>query len=127
MSKDYEVGYGKPPKHSRFKEGQSGNPKGRPKNRRNMSTMLKEILHEKVHVTLNGKRRKVSTETAILLRLREKALAGDLRSISTMFSLRAQHLPDEEGHQLLELPEEDLEILRDAGLLNNGEDSDEPS
>ena len=28
---DYEVGYGKPPKHSRFKPGQSGNPKGRPR------------------------------------------------------------------------------------------------
>ena len=125
MSKEYEVGYGKPPKHSRFKQGQSGNPRGRPKNRRNMSTVLKEILQEKVTVTLNGKRRKVSSETAILLRLREKALGGDLRSNSTMFSLRAQHLPEEEGHQLLELPEEDLRILRDAGLLADREKDDE--
>jgi hypothetical protein len=28
MPGDYEVGYGKPPKHSRFRKGQSGNPKG---------------------------------------------------------------------------------------------------
>ena len=127
MSKDYEVGYGKPPKHSRFKQGHSGNPGGRPKNRRNMSTVLKEVLQERVNVTLNGKRRKVSTETAILLRLREKALAGDLRSISTIFSLRARHLPEDEGHQLLELPQEDLRILREAGLLADREENDELS
>jgi hypothetical protein len=28
---DYEVGYGKPPKHTRFRKGQSGNPGGRPR------------------------------------------------------------------------------------------------
>jgi hypothetical protein len=27
----YPVGYRKPPVHSRFKKGQSGNPRGRPK------------------------------------------------------------------------------------------------
>ena len=29
---DYEVGYGRPPKSGQFKKGQSGNPKGRPRN-----------------------------------------------------------------------------------------------
>ena len=28
---DDKVGYGKPPKHSRFQPGRSGNPRGRPK------------------------------------------------------------------------------------------------
>ena len=32
--KDYEVGYGRPPKKSQFRKGQSGNPSGRPKKRR---------------------------------------------------------------------------------------------
>ena len=31
----YDVGYGKPPKDTRFKPGQSGNPKGRPKGSKN--------------------------------------------------------------------------------------------
>lgn len=122
MSRDYEVGYGKPPKRTRFKPGQSGNPKGRPRSRRNLSTMLGDVLREPVYVTLNGKRRKVSSETAILLRLREKALAGDHRSINTLFSLRAQHLPAEDGQQHRPLPEEDRQILREAGLLDIPED-----
>ena len=27
--RDYEVGYGKPPRHTRFTKGRSGNPRGR--------------------------------------------------------------------------------------------------
>lgn len=121
MKKDYEVGYGKPPKHSRFKPGQSGNPKGRAKNQPNMSTMLNAVLQEKVNVTQNGKSKKVSTETAILLRLREKALAGDLRSITTLFNLRAQYMGGEEQPAFIELPAEDLAILKEAGLLKGKE------
>ncbi len=40
----YEVGYGKPPAASRFKKGQSGNPKGRPKVTKNVSNMLEEVF-----------------------------------------------------------------------------------
>jgi hypothetical protein len=121
MSKEYEVGYGKPPKRTRFEQGKSGNPKGRPKKERGMSTMLRQILNEPMHVTLKGKRRKVSTQTAILLRLTEKSLSGDLRSISTLLSLRAQHLGEEEGVQSTELSEEELQILREAGIGDVGE------
>ena len=124
MSKDYEVGYGKPPKHSRFKPGQSGNPRGRTKNSKNMSTMLKEALQQKVQVKLNGKPKKVSAEMAILLRLREKALSGDLRAITALFSLKAQHLNEDPQHLTLELPEEDLQILREAGWQTNRGDND---
>ena len=42
MSDDYEVGYKKPPIHTRFKPGVSGNPKGRPKGTKNLATDLAE-------------------------------------------------------------------------------------
>ena len=37
----YQVGYCRPPLHSRFKPGQSGNPKGRPRQSRNMRTIAR--------------------------------------------------------------------------------------
>jgi hypothetical protein len=50
MSTDDEVGYGKPPGHSRFKKGQSGNPKGRLSGTRNLKSDLNEELQESVMV-----------------------------------------------------------------------------
>ena len=55
-SGNYEVGYGKPPQHTQFKKGHSGNIKGRPRGSRNASTLLDEALRERVMVTENGVR-----------------------------------------------------------------------
>jgi Family of unknown function (DUF5681) len=41
---DYEVGYRRPPQHTRFKRGQSGNPKGRRPGRPNMKTVIQRVL-----------------------------------------------------------------------------------
>jgi hypothetical protein len=41
---DYEVGYGKPPRETRFAKGQSGNPRGRPSGAKNFATLLREAL-----------------------------------------------------------------------------------
>ena len=41
---DYVVGYGKPPLHTRFQKGRSGNPNGRPRGKKNMSTLLSAAL-----------------------------------------------------------------------------------
>jgi len=48
-----EVGFGKPPKHSRFKKGQSGNPKGRPKKSKSYKDHFEDAWQTKVNV--NGK------------------------------------------------------------------------
>jgi hypothetical protein len=112
------VGYGKPPQHSQFKKGQSGNPKGRPRGKRNMASLVSEVLAQKVTITANGKRKRVSSETALLLRLREKALGGDLRALQIMLSLRVAHIPDAErtvDHGLMAV--EDIAILASAGLI----------
>lgn len=46
----YSVGYGKPPAHSRFQPGQSGNPKGKKKGAKSFKTVVGGILNEKVAV-----------------------------------------------------------------------------
>ena len=56
--RDYEVGRGKPPVHTRFKKGQSGNPRGpRPKN---LPALLLDALNEKVVVTIDGERQEIA-------------------------------------------------------------------
>jgi len=56
---DYKVGYKKPPLHTRFRKGQSGNPRGRPRGSKNFSTLLADALNEPVVVTEDGRRRKI--------------------------------------------------------------------
>ncbi|MGE0409899.1 MAG: DUF5681 domain-containing protein [Amphiplicatus sp.] len=94
-TRDYEVGYGKPPRRTQFKKGQSGNPKGRPKGKRNLKTDVRETLQLPVSITENGRKRKVSTQTAVLLRLREKALQADAKAIDRIVALAHVHNNEE--------------------------------
>ena len=120
------VGYGRPPQHSRFRPGQSGNPRGRPKGKRNLASQLNDVLAQPVTVTRNGKRMRVTAETAILMRMLEKALVGDLKSSIQLFALRATHLPDAEvavDHRSMSA--EDIAILASFGLFSTGEPGDD--
>ena len=60
------VGYGNPPVHARFKPGQSGNPKGRPKGTANLSTDLRVELSEQVDVREGSRDLRVSKQRAML-------------------------------------------------------------
>lgn len=92
---DYKVGRGRPPLHSRFASGHSGNAKGRPKGVRNFATDVKDALKAPVKITRDGKWRTISTQEALILHLREKALGGDSRAIDRMVQL-AQTYNNEE-------------------------------
>jgi len=81
---DYEVGYRKPPAHTRFKPGQSGNPKGRPKGTKNLVTDLSEELREKIIVTEGGKSRETTKQRAIVKTAVARALKGDMRAITVL-------------------------------------------
>jgi Family of unknown function (DUF5681) len=87
MQRDYEVGYGKPPRHTRFAKGQSGNPQGRPAGAKNFTTLLSEALNETVIVTENGRRRKVSKRQAIVTQLVNRSATADLRAIKLLLDV----------------------------------------
>ena len=84
---DYEVGYGKPPRHTRFSKGQSGNPRGRPRGAKNLNTPLLEVLSEQIIATANGRRRKITKRAAIVTQLVNRAATGDLPAIRTLFAM----------------------------------------
>jgi hypothetical protein len=85
--RDYEVGYGKPPRHTRFKKGQSGNPRGRPKGSKNLPTLLTEALNESVVVAENGRRRKITMRQAIIKQLVKRSATADLRAMKILLDM----------------------------------------
>ena len=87
MSNEYSVGYSKPPKHTQFKPGESGNPKGRPKGTKNLATDLSEELAEKIIVNEGGRQLKISKQRAMIKSLLAKALKGDTRAASVLLKL----------------------------------------
>jgi hypothetical protein len=83
----YTVGQGKPPEHTRFQKGQSGNPKGRRKGSKNVATLLEQVLNERVAVTENGRRKRITKLEAMLKQLANKAASGDHRAIKLLMPL----------------------------------------
>jgi len=85
--RDYEVGYGRPPRHTRFEKGQSGNPRGRPSGSKNLATLVNEALNEPVIVVENGRRRKISKREAITKQLVNKSTKADWRAIKILLDI----------------------------------------
>lgn len=84
---DYEVGYGKPPKESRFKKGKSGNPKGRPKTSRNTGKMLEDVFYRKIPITEGGKRRDITVMETIFRQVANGAAKGEVRHVDRFLKL----------------------------------------
>jgi len=127
--REYEVGYGKPPHHTRFKKGQSGNPRGRACGSKNLKTLLSEALNEPVIITENGRRRKITKREAIVREVVNCSATPDLRAVRIVFDL----LRDIEGQTepasaetaaFTAADEEVIEQLK-ARLLRKKEEFDE--
>lgn len=90
----YPVGYKRPPKARRFKPGQSGNTKGRPKGSKNFATVIADELRARIPVVENGRRRKITKRQAVAKQLVNKAVAGDFKAIPTLLNEARHHEED---------------------------------
>jgi Family of unknown function (DUF5681) len=126
---DYEVGYGKPPLHTRFRKGQSGNPAGRPPRPKDLAEALLTALDAPVRrsrakrpgtppptmpraVLAGGQRRRATWREAIVAGLVERAAAGHLPAtrllIELMYRLEPQISEPEYDPAELEAARESL-------------------
>ncbi|MEO1324462.1 MAG: DUF5681 domain-containing protein [Pseudomonadota bacterium] len=104
MSEDYEVGYGRPPQHTQFKPGQSGNPKGRPKRSKTITALLKEELEAKIAVTEKGVSKTLTKREAIVRQVVNGGLKGKptdalrlLQKLETLVPTEVEPETDEPG------------------------------
>jgi Family of unknown function (DUF5681) len=85
--RDYEVGYCKPPLHSRFKKGQSGNPRGRPVVTKSVAGILLDALNQRVVVAENGRCRRITKREAMIVQLVNKSATADLRATKMLLDM----------------------------------------
>lgn len=121
---DYEIGYGRPPKETRFKPGRSGNPHGRTKGSMNLETILTRALNVKVAVETPCDTKRITKREAIALQLVNRALAGDSKSMQALLPLIVKI--DERNNKIAKMLEDvskqDKEILKgfiDGKQTNN--------
>jgi uncharacterized protein DUF5681 len=73
-------GFMNPPKHTQFQKGKSGNPRGRPRKRDDLNTVLERVLKRKVRI--QNEERKIPIRDALIWKLRELALQGDKQALA---------------------------------------------
>jgi Family of unknown function (DUF5681) len=82
-----EIGYGKPPKKTRFKKGQSGNPKGRPKKKKSRKELFEEAWNDEI--TVNG--RNMTRAEAFVISLVTDGIKGKASARNLLVGLLPEH------------------------------------
>jgi Family of unknown function (DUF5681) len=112
---DYKVGYRRPPRHTRFEKGRSGNPNGRPQGAANAKTIVSRAINERVRIREGETERAMTKLEAMLQGHLVKAIKGDARSAGLVINLvtRLGLLAETENKTFIALSEEDHAILDD--------------
>ena len=84
---EYKVGRGRPPLHTRFKKGQSGNPRGPRPRPKDLPALLVAALNEPVVVTANGVSRRITKREAVVAQLVDKSTGADLRATQMLIDM----------------------------------------
>jgi hypothetical protein len=111
-SESAAVGYGRPPVYTRFKPGKSGNPKGRPKDSRNLRTIIQDALRTKIVLRQGQGKRSITKLEGIVLRQVDDALKGDGKAALAALKIAAQV-------GLLDVPESEIEAAADLSPSEN--------
>jgi hypothetical protein len=116
-----KVGYRQPPNATQFKKGKSGNPSGRPKGSRNVGAVLRDVIHQKIRITENGRIRHLPALDVMLRRAFNDAMRSGPGALKFFFSLIDRYADSDETAVVPDSEEvlaEDREIL--ARYLTKG-------
>ncbi len=121
------VGYRRPPRATQFRPGKSGNPKGRPKGTKNLSTLIQKELRKRVYLTEDGRRKRTTKAQVFATRIVNEGLAGDLK-VAAPHLMKAAGGEDREPHagtaqDVLGRPEDELVM---ASIVRRIRSMDEP-
>lgn len=89
--RNYPIGYMKPPTHSQFTKGKSGNPSGRPKQVTNMKKELEKALAKRVVVKTPDGPEDIDMLTLLVRSLINSAVKGAVGSQKLLASLIQQY------------------------------------
>lgn len=122
---DYKVGYGKPPEATRFKKGQSGNPRGPKKGSRGLKTELSEVLDQSLSIKISGKIVKGKPLGLALHTLALRASSGNMQATKQLIDTTLQVFgTGDRGGEKAGLSKQDQELL--DRLLERGVPEEEP-
>jgi hypothetical protein len=127
IAPDDVVGYGRPPKATRFAPGVSGNPRGRPKGSRSVGAIIQAIFRQRVPITESGRTRRMPAVEVMLRRLRNDAMRGDAKAMRLFLSLLDRYAESpESAPRLVDLMAEDRAILAHYAGRSDGLAADPP-
>jgi hypothetical protein len=124
---DYKVGFGKPPRRTQFKAGQSGNRNGRPRGSRNLNTLLEQELKQRLVVTENGRRKELTKMQAAIKNLVNKGLT-DRRFMQLLLDAIREMEMRNEASSVVRAPLEDVDqqiIENFLSRIKGGDDDSE--
>ena len=88
---DYKVGSKRPPKHTRFAPGRSGNPRGRPRKSKQLEDLIEMELDEKIAVKEGGRETFITKREAIVKQFLNRALKGDPKALQLVLAHLEKH------------------------------------
>jgi hypothetical protein len=115
-TKDYKIGYGRPPEQHQFKPGNNANPKGRPKGSRNRKLVVSEILMEPIAVRQGDKTTMMPKIAVAVQNQLNMALRSNLKAIEGAIRFGERNgvfAPREDQQDPEPLSDSDKEILAD--------------
>jgi hypothetical protein len=84
----HSVGFGKPPQHTRFRKGASGNRRGRPTGSEDLGKVAVQEFNERIEVREHGKTRRLSKQRVAMRQLSNQAANGDPKAIALLLEIQ---------------------------------------